>query len=42
MSLINYFFIGSIFTLGVDLLLGLKSVKNHPKIKNAIWGGMKE
>ena len=38
MSLINYFFIGSIFTLGVDLLLGLKSIKNHPKMKDHNWG----
>jgi hypothetical protein len=38
MSLINYFFIGFIFTLGIDLLLSLKSVKNHPKMKDYNWG----
>ena len=38
MSLINYFFIGFIFTFLVDTLIGLKSIKNHPKMKDYIWG----
>jgi len=38
MNLINYFFIGFVFTFLVDILLGLKSIKNHPKMKDHNWG----
>jgi hypothetical protein len=38
MNLINYFFIGFVFTFLVDILLGLKSIKNHPKMKDYNWG----
>ena len=38
MNLINYFFIGFVFTFLVDILLGLKLIKNHPKMKDHNWG----
>jgi len=38
MSILNYFFIGTGFTFIVDLLLGVKSIKNHPKMKDKNWG----
>ena len=41
MSILNYFFIGFGFTFIVDLLLGIEGIKNHPSMKNKIWG-MKE
>ena len=41
MTILNYFFIGAGFTFIVDLLLGLDTFKNHPKMKDKIWG-MKE
>ena len=41
MSILNYFFIGVAFTFILDLLLGLNSFKNHPKMKDKVWG-MKE
>ena len=41
MSITNYFFIGFGFTFIVDLLLGIECIKNHPSMKNKIWG-MKE
>ena len=37
MSIINYFFIGFIFSFIVDFVLNLKSVKNHPKSVNLKW-----
>jgi len=41
MTVLNYFFIGFVFTFLIDILMGLKHIKNHPKMKNHIWG-MKE
>ena len=38
MSILNYFFIGVAFTFIVDLLLGLDTFKNHPKMKDKTWG----
>jgi len=38
MSILNYFFIGTGFTFIMDLLLGIKSIKNHPKMKDKNWG----
>jgi len=37
MSILNYFFIGSGFTFIMDLLLGIKSIKNHTKMKDKNW-----
>ena len=36
MTILNYFFIGTAFTFIVDLLLGVKIVQNHPKIKKTL------
>ena len=33
---LNYIFIGFIFTFFIDWLLSLNSVRNHPKMKNVI------
>ena len=38
MNIFNYFFIGFIFTFLVDLLMGLNKIKNHPKMKDHVWG----
>ena len=38
MSLLNYFFIGSAFTFLCDVLMNLKPIQNHPKMKNTVWG----
>tara|TARA_B110000902_G_C13774600_1_gene385692 strand:+ start:265 stop:474 length:210 start_codon:yes stop_codon:yes gene_type:complete len=40
MSILNYFFIGTIFTFIIDLILGwaIKSIQNHPKMKDHTWG----
>jgi hypothetical protein len=38
MNILNYFFIGTVFVFIVELLLNIKSIKNHPKMKNASWG----
>ena len=38
MTILNYFFIGTAFTFIVDLLLNVKSIKNHPKMKDKNWG----
>ena len=38
MTILNYFFIGTGFTFLIDLLLGLKGIKNHPLVKSKIWG----
>ena len=38
MSILNYFFIGTIFTFTVDLILGMKSIQNHPKMQVVKWG----
>ena len=35
---LNYIFTGVIFSFFIDMLLNLESVKNHPKMKNKIWG----
>ena len=36
MSILNYFFIGAAFTFLIDLILGMKRVQNHPKIKKVL------
>jgi hypothetical protein len=41
MSILNYFFIGAGFTFVMDLLLGIKRIKTHIKVKDKDWG-MKE
>ena len=38
MTILNYFFIGSSFTFLCDLLMNLKQIQNHPKMKDKIWG----
>ena len=42
MSILNYFFIGAGFTFLIDLLLGMKLIKKHPKVAKALkqgdWG----
>ena len=38
MSILNYLFIGTAFTFIVDLLLNIKSIKNHPCMKDKNWG----
>ena len=36
MSILNYFFIGTVFTFILDLILLSKKVQEHPKIKNIL------
>ena len=36
MSILNYFFIGVVFTFVIDLILLSNYVRNHPKMKNVI------
>ena len=38
MTILNYIFIGFTFTFIVDLLMNLKPIINHPKMKNHTWG----
>ena len=38
MSILNYFFIGFAFTFLCDLLMNLKPIQNHPKMKDKVWG----
>ena len=38
MSILNYFFIGFVFTFLVDILMGSSKIKNHPKMKDKTWG----
>ena len=38
MTILNYFFIGFSFTFLIDLLMTLKPIKNHPKMKDHTWG----
>ena len=37
MTVLNYFFIGFVFTFLIDILMSLKHIKNHPKMENHIW-----
>ena len=39
MSILNYLFIGVIFTFLIDIILNLKGIQNHPNIKKAIKNG---
>ena len=39
MSILNYFFIGAAFTLIIDLILGMKMMKKHPKIQESLQHG---
>ena len=39
MTILNYFFVGVVFTFMVDLLLNIDKIKTHPKMKSKIWGG---
>ena len=41
MSILNYFFIGVVFTFVIDILLNIEGIRNHPKMKDKNWG-MKE
>ena len=36
--ILNYIFIGFIFTFFIDWLLSLNSVRNHPNVKDLSWG----
>ena len=36
--ILNYIFIGFIFTFFIDWLLSLNSIKNHPNVKGLSWG----
>ena len=38
MTILNYFFTGFAFTFLCDLLMNLKLIQNHPKMKNHTWG----
>ena len=38
MSILNYFFIGAAVTFIIDLLLSIKGIKNHPKMKDKNCG----
>jgi len=38
MTILNYFFAGFTFTFLCDILMGLKKIKNHPRMKNHTWG----
>ena len=38
MSILNYFFIGTVFTFIIDLLLSMERIKTHPTVKDKDWG----
>ena len=38
MTVLNYFFTGFAFTFLIDVLMSLKPIRNHVKMKNKIWG----
>ena len=38
MTILNYFFTGFAFTFLIDVLMNLKPVRNHLKIKDKVWG----
>ena len=38
MTILNYFFTGFVFTFIIDLLMNLKPIINHPKMKDKVWG----
>tara|TARA_B110000881_G_scaffold117259_1_gene102876 strand:- start:188 stop:388 length:201 start_codon:yes stop_codon:yes gene_type:complete len=38
MSILNYFFIGTVFTFIIDLLLSMERIKTHPAVKDKDWG----
>ena len=38
MSILNYLFIGTAFTLIIDLLLGMESVRKHEAVQEHDWG----
>ena len=38
MSILNYLFIGTAFTLIIDLLLGMESVRKHEAVQGHDWG----
>jgi hypothetical protein len=38
MTILNYFFIGFAFTFLVDILMGVNTIKDHPKMKDHTWG----
>ena len=39
MTILNYFFIGAIFTFFIDLILGMKIMKKHPKVQKSLQHG---
>ena len=41
MTILNYFFIGVIFTFFVDLLLNIKGIKDHPQMEDTPEWNMK-
>ena len=41
MTILNYFFIGVIFTFFVDLLLNIKGIKDHPQMEDTPDWNMK-
>ena len=38
MGILNYLFIGTAFTLIIDLLLGMKHIKKYKALKEVEWG----
>ena len=36
--LLNYLFVGAFFTFIIDLLMGMKGIKNHILVKEQKWG----
>ena len=38
MGILNYLFIGTAFTLIIDLLLGMEKVRNHEAVQGQDWG----
>ena len=38
MGILNYLFIGTAFTLIIDLLLGMESVRKHEAVQGHDWG----
>ena len=38
MGIVNYLFIGTAFTLIIDLLLGMEKVRNHEAVQGQEWG----
>ena len=39
MGIVNYLFIGVLFTFIIDVIIGMKKTQNHPAVKEAFEGG---